>query len=48
MKVPLTFNLFKRNKIVMVKNLHTRGTTFPSKDSIKFNLIGDIKDYNFT
>ena len=44
----LTFNLFKRNKLIMTKNLHTRGTTFPSKDKIKFNLVGDVKDYNFT
>ena len=32
----------------MTKNLHTRGTTFPNKDKIKFNLVGDVKDYNFT
>ena len=43
----LTFSLFKRNKLIMTKNLHTRGATFPARDKIKFNLIGDIKDYNF-
>ena len=44
----LTFNLFKRSKLIMSKNLHTRGTTFPARDKIKFNLVGDVKDYNFT
>ena len=32
----------------MTKNLHTKGTTHPITDKIKFNLTGNIKDYGFT
>ena len=42
----MKFELFKRNKLVQVVNLHTRGTTFNKEDKIKFNLIGDARDYN--
>ena len=44
----LTFTLFKRGKILMTKNLHTKGTTHPAKDKIKFNLVGNVNDYAFT
>ena len=43
-----TFTLLKRGKILMSKNLHTKGTTHPVTDKIKFNLTGNIKDYGFT
>ena len=43
-----TFNLFKRTKILSSKTLNANSPTHPSKDSIKFNLVGDVKDYNFT
>ena len=30
----------------MTKNLHTKGV-HPAKDKIKFNLVGNVRDYNF-
>ena len=40
--------MFKRGKILTSKNLHTKGTTHPAKDKIKFNLVGNVNDYSFT